>query len=163
VLGLQLHHRGHHRQLRVGQLVHHRVELRRYLLNQIDPLRVHQDVEEVSRVGLEPRGLRNLVHQLPLLLHVQRGVREEVHHLWVREQLVDFLDVGGGRLQRVVGARHVSQSRGVAGGCRGRHSCARGAVGTAGGGGELELEVGEGGAGQGDGECGFLGEGLSGD
>jgi len=163
VLGLQLHHRGHHRQLRFGQLVIHQVELLRYLINEIDPLRVHQDVQEVSGVGLEPRGLRDLVHHLPLLLHFQRGVREEVRHPWVREQLVDFLDVGGGRVQSVVGARHVSQSRRVAGGRRGGHSCARGAVGAAGGGGELELEGGEGGAGQGDGVSGFLGEGLSGD
>ena len=163
MLGLQLHNRSHHRQLRVGQLVIHQFELLRYLVNEIDPLRVHQDVEEVSGVRLERRGLGDIVHQLPLLLHVQRGIREEVRHRRVREQLADFLDVGGGGVQRAVAARHVSQGLGVAGSHRGRHSGARGAVGAAGGGGELELEGGESGTGKGDGERGFLGKGLSGD
>lgn len=112
---------------------------------------------------LEPVSRCDLLDQLVLFGVLDGWVGEIVEHLGVGEDLVDFLDVGGGRVECVVGFCHVSERRGVAGGGGRIHSCPHSAAGAACGAtdGEFEVEGGECGAGEGEVEDGFWGEGVS--
>lgn len=91
---------------------------------------------------LQAGGNGDFLHDLFLLLGLYGRVVEIGENTRVGKDFLDFLDIGGRRVEGVIGLGDVGEREGVAGGGAGSHlgteSAAMGAAAS--GGGEIELE-----------------------